>query len=75
MHGCFNVLPEANFDGDAIVAFLDELQRTLRVPIALIWVRLRARRGEPVAGWFAHHRHYVHAYLLPPYAPNSTRSN
>ena len=65
----FGVLPDANYDGDAILAFLRELRCTLRAPIALIWDRLRAHRGEPVAGWLADHRHHVRAYLLPPYAP------
>jgi putative transposase len=65
----FGVLPEANYDGDAILAFLKQLRRTLRVPLALIWDRLRAHRYEPVAGWLAQHRHDVRAYLLPPYAP------
>ena len=69
VRGYFAVLPDANFDGDAILAFLKELRRTLHVPITLIWDRLRAHRGEPVAGWLAHHRHQVRAYLLPPYAP------
>ena len=65
----FSVLPEANYDGDAILAFLKQLRRTLRVSLALIWDRLRAHRYEPVAGWLAQHRHDVRAYLLPPYAP------
>lgn len=65
----FGVLPEANYDGEATLAFLKALRRTLRAPIALIWDRSRAHRGEPVAGWLAHHRHDVRAYLLPPYAP------
>ena len=65
----FGVLPDANYDGDAILAFLKELRRTLRVPIALVWDRLKAHWCEPVAGWLAHHRHHVRAHLLPPYAP------
>ena len=69
VRACFGVLPEANYDGDAILAFLQQLRRTLRAPLALIWDRLRAHRYEPVAGWLAQHRSQVRAYLLPPYAP------
>lgn len=65
----FGVLPEANYDGEAILAFLKELRHTLRGSLILIWDRLRAHRFEPVAGWLVHHRHDVRAYLLPPYAP------
>jgi hypothetical protein len=69
VRGYFGVQPDANYDGDAILAFLKELRRTLRVPFTLVWDRLRAHRFEPVAGWLADHRHDVRAYLLPPYAP------
>jgi transposase len=69
VRACFGVLPEANYDGDAILAFLKHLRRTLRAPLALIWDRLRAHRYEPVAGWLAQQRSDVRAYLLPPYAP------
>ena len=65
----FGVLPEANYDGDAILAFLKQLRRTLRAPMAVIWDRLRAHRFEPVAGWLVKHRHQLRAHLLPPYAP------
>ena len=53
----------------AVLAFLKQLRRTLRAPLALIWDQLRAHRFEPVAGWLAQHRHHVRAYLLPAYAP------
>ena len=65
----FGVLPEANYDGAAILAFLKQLRRTLRAPLTVIWDRLRAHRFEPVASWLAQHRRDVRAYLLPPYAP------
>jgi transposase len=68
-HGNFGFQPDANCDGDAILAFLKELRRTLRVSLTSVWDRLRAHRFEPVAGWLADHRHDVRAYLLPPYAP------
>ena len=69
MRAYFGVLPEANYDGDAVLAFLKQLRRTLRAPLALIWDQLRGHRFEPVAGWLAQHRHHVRAYLLPAYAP------
>ena len=65
----FGLLPDANFDGESILAFLLQLRRALRVPIALIWDRLGAHIGAPVAAWLVRHRHRVRAHLLPPYAP------
>jgi transposase len=69
VRGYFGFQPDANYDGEAILAFLKALRRTLRVPLTLVWDRLRAHRFEPVAGWLADHRRDVRAYLLPPYAP------
>ena len=69
MRAYFGLLRDANFDGESILAFLKELRRALRVPIALIWDRLGAHMGEPVAAWLVRNRHRVRAYLLPPYAP------
>lgn len=66
----FALLPDANFDGESILAFLVQLCRTLRVPIALVWDRLGAHLGEPVGPWLARNRHRVRVYLLPPYAPD-----
>mgnify|MGYP001564114249 CR=1 FL=1 len=65
----FGFAPDANYDGESILAFLKQLARTRRVPIVLIWDRLKAHRGEPVAGWLARNRHRVRAHLLPAYAP------
>lgn len=69
VRGHFGVLADANFDGQSILAFLKELRRAQRTPIALIWDRLQAHLVEPVSGWLAHHRDCVRAHLLPPYAP------
>jgi len=41
----FGLLPDANFDGESILAFVVQLCRALRVPIALIWDRLGAHIG------------------------------
>ena len=64
----FGFLPDANYDGEAILAFLKVLTRTVRGPIELVWDRLRAHYRGPAAAWLARHRR-VRAYLLPAYAP------
>lgn len=69
VRGYFGVLPDANFDGQSILAFLKQLRRAQRAPIVLIWDRLKAHYTEPVASWLTHRCHHVHAHLLPPYAP------
>ncbi|MGH8335541.1 MAG: transposase [Gammaproteobacteria bacterium] len=65
----FGLLPDANYDGEAILHFLKQLARSRRGPIDLIWDRLAAHRGGPVAQWLRTHRRRVHAHLLPAYAP------
>jgi len=69
VRACFGLLPDANFDGESVLAFLRELRCNLRVPMVLVWDRLKAHIGEPVAGWIVRHRDSVRASLLPPYAP------
>lgn len=64
----FGFLPDANYDGDAILAFLKEFLCAVRGPIELIWDRLRAHHRGPVGVWLARSRR-VRAHLLPPYAP------
>lgn len=64
----FGFLPDANYDGEAILDFLRALSRTVRRPIELIWDRLRAHHRGPVAAWLAGQRR-VRAHLLPAYAP------
>ena len=65
----FGLLPDANFDGESILAFVMQLRRALRVPMALIWDRLGAHISAPVAAWLVRNRRRVSAKLLPPYAP------
>src|SRR3989304_2180694 len=65
----FGLLPDANFDGESILAFVMQLCRALRAALFLIWDRLGAHIGEPVATWLMRNRHRVRAHLLPPYAP------
>lgn len=69
VRGYFGVLADANFDGQSILAFLKQLRRAQRAPIALIWDRLQAHLVEPVCGWLTQRRGCVRAHLLPPYAP------
>jgi transposase len=64
----FGFLPDANYDGDAILAFLKALTRTVAGPIELVWDRLRAHYRGPVPEWLARTRR-VRAHLLPAYAP------
>jgi transposase len=64
----FGFLPDANYDGAAILSFLKELSRAVRGPIELIWDRLRAHHRGPVGAWLVPSRR-VHAHLLPAYAP------
>lgn len=65
----FELLPDANFDGPAILAFLRQLRHALGGSFVLVWDRLKAHIGDPVATWLIRHRRHVRAYLLPPYAP------
>jgi len=67
----FGCLPDANYDGEAILAFLKDLLRTVRAPIELIWDRLRAHHRGLVGAWLARPRcpRRVRAHLLPAYAP------
>ena len=65
----FGLLPDTNFDGESILAFVMQLRRALGVPIALIWDRLGAHIGAPVGAWLVRNRERIRAHLLPPYAP------
>ncbi len=69
VHAYFAVLADISFDGEHIVAFLQQLCRALRQPIVLVWDRLGAHIGQPVKGWLKRNRHRIRAELLPPYAP------
>jgi len=67
----FGFLPAANYDGASILAFLRQLRRSVRSPIELLWDRLLAHRGEPIASSQVRHRARVRIQLLPPYAPEA----
>ena len=62
-------MPDADYDGASILAFLRQLRRSVRSPIELFWDRLLAHRGEPIASSQVRHRARVRIQLLPPYAP------
>lgn len=64
----FGFLPDANYDGEEILAFVKGLARTVRGPIELVWDRLRAHYQGSAGAWLAGQRR-VRAHLLPPYAP------
>jgi hypothetical protein len=68
VRGHFGFLPDANYDGEAILAFVKALARTVRTPIELVWDRLQAHHRGPVGAWLGHRRR-VRAHLLPGYAP------
>ncbi|EQD36347.1 ISXo7 transposase, partial [mine drainage metagenome] len=67
----FGRLADANYDGDAILHFLQQLTRSQRGPIDRVWDRLSAHRGGPVARWLAHNRQRVRAHLVPGYRPGT----
>jgi len=68
VRGYFGFLPDAHYDGEAILRFLKALARTVRAPIELIWDRLRAHHRGAVGAWLTGRRR-VRAHLLPAYAP------
>jgi hypothetical protein len=65
----FGFRPDANYDGATILTFVKALARTRHGPLELIWDRLKAHYGEPMASWLARHRNQVRVHLLPSYAP------
>lgn len=69
VRGWFDFEPQGGFDGARIVTFLQQLLRSLRVPVVLVWDRLKAHVGEPVKGWLQANAHRIQAELLPAYAP------
>jgi transposase len=68
VRGYFGFLPDAHYDGEAILRFLKALARAVRAPIELIWDRLRAHHRGAVGAWLTGRRR-VRAHLLPAYAP------
>jgi len=69
VRGYFGFLPDANYDGEAILAFVRGLCRTVHGPIEIVWDRLRAHHQGAVGAWLTRRRPRVRAHLLPAYAP------
>src|SRR4030067_3539024 len=46
----FGFLPDANYDGEAILAFVQALTRAARTPIELVWDRLPGPPPRPRGG-------------------------
>lgn len=69
VRGYFGFLPDANYDGEAILTFVKALSRRGCAPIEIVWDRLRAHHRGVVGAWLTRHRHRVRAHLLPAYAP------
>jgi transposase len=66
----FNLLENnANFRGDTIVPFLDQLRRHLRGPISIVWDAIPIHRAAPVRYFLRKHPTIVHE-LFPRYAPD-----
>jgi len=64
----FRPHPDANINSASIVDFLPNLLRQLDGPVILIWGRLLAHRSKKVQT-FIGENHNLHAFFLPPYAP------
>lgn len=69
VRGYFGFLPDANYDGEAILTFVRQLCRTVRRPVELVWDRLHAHHQGVVGAWLECRRCRVRAHLLPAYAP------
>jgi transposase len=68
LHLFFRLHPDANINGALVVDFLRNLLTQLKGPVIVIWDRLLAHRARQVQR-FIHHRHRLHVFFLPPYAP------
>jgi transposase len=68
VHLFFRLHPDANIQAALVVDFLGQLGRHLRGPIVLIWDRLLPHRARRVQR-FLQGRPAIHAFFLPPYAP------
>ncbi len=65
----FHLLEDnANFHGDSVVRFVDDLRCKIRNPITLLWDAIPIHRTTLVNNYFAAHRRIV-VEPFPPYAP------
>lgn len=58
----------ANFHGDSVVRFVEDVRRKIRGPMTLLWDAIRIHLGQHVSDYLASHRRVV-VEPLPPYAP------
>jgi transposase len=58
----------ANFYGDSVARFIEDVRRRIRGPITLLWDAIRIHLGKPVHDYLAAHRKIV-VEPFPPYAP------
>jgi transposase len=65
----FDLLKDnANYDGDALVPFLEEIHRKIPGPVTLIWDLIPIHHARPVRNYLNRHRKIVEE-PFPPYAP------
>jgi len=65
----FHLLADnANFKGDSIASFLEEMRCVVSGPITLLWDQIPVHFAVPVRKYFAKHRRIV-VEPLPQYAP------
>lgn len=61
---------EEAFNGEAVVRFLEHLERCLGAKFILLWDRAKIHRGRPVQEWLASHPPgEIQVEALPGYAP------
>ena len=58
----------ANFYGDSVARFIEDVRCRIRGPMTLLWDAIRIHLGKPVHDYLAAHRRVV-VEPLPPYAP------
>ena len=58
----------ANFHGDSVVRFIEDVRRRIHGPMTLLWDAIRIHLGKPVSDYLATHRRIV-VEPFPPYAP------
>ena len=58
----------ANFHGDSLVRFIDEVRRKIRTPFILLWDAIPIHCGKLMNEYLATHRN-IQVEPFPPYAP------
>ena len=68
LHFYFRLHPDANINAELVRDFLRHLLRQLDGPALIVWDRLPAHRSK-IAQTFIQGTPCLHAFFLPPYAP------